>query len=317
MPNDYLLITPMRDEIDSLLKLKETVLNQTCLPILWVIVDSGSTDGSYELALKIFSGFEWIEIVKQKHFFDEGYGHKNFAQAINEGFAFAKKSATEKGHDFQFIGKTDATPILAKDYFERLINEMRRDRWLAITCGKQKVITAKGEKEIKPIEGLALTGFNDMRLYDREFFERIGGYPLSFSPDTVLLIKARKMGRGAKIIPFAIFEKHRLGGSKIGIFEGNKMKGKAMYCLGYHPLLVLFNAIDYSYRSPPHYQGVIIIEGFVEAALRRVQRIEDVEIIRYFEEERLKEVASKLFLGRNSGALTRKPQIDNSNRRKE
>ena len=40
------------------------------------------------------------------------------------------------------------------------------------------------------MQNLALTGYNDIRLYRRDFFEQVNGYPISYSPDSVLLIKA-------------------------------------------------------------------------------------------------------------------------------
>jgi len=235
----YVLITPIKDEAKNLQQLKNTILNQTVKPLVWVIVDSGSEDGGFQIAKELFEEYNWIHVIQQKQFFEKGYGYKNFAEAINEGYSYAKKLCSENGIDYSFVGKTDATPILAKDYFETLLTEMKKDPRISISCGSQKLYY-KGKKiDVKPMRRIPLTGFNDIRLYRREFFEEVGGYPLAPSPDGILLVKAKNRGWKAKVIQETYFVKPRLGGSKIGVWEGNELKGKAMYALGHNPLHML------------------------------------------------------------------------------
>jgi len=99
----YLLVTPIKDEKPNLPKLRDTIFNQTLLPKLWVIVDSGSTDGSYETAIEVFKDINWVRIIKQKKFFEKGYGHKNFAQAVTEGIREAIRLAKKYSIDYKYI----------------------------------------------------------------------------------------------------------------------------------------------------------------------------------------------------------------------
>jgi len=286
----YVLITPIKDEAKNLQQLKNTILNQTVRPIVWIIADSGSKDRNLQIAKKLFEGYDWIHVIQQKQFFEKGYSHKNFAEAINEGYSYAKKLCSENGINYSFVGKTDATPILAKNYFETLLTEMKKDPRIAITCGSQKLHYKDKKIDVKPLRGIPLTAFNDIRLYRKEFFEEMGGYPLAPSPDGILLIKAKNRGWKVKIIPETYFVKPRLGGSKIGIWKGNKSKGKTMYVLGYNLLLMLFNALYLSFKFPPHYQALPIIWGYLLSAIRREEKIEDEEILEYYGKKRLKEV---------------------------
>ena len=291
----YILITPIQNESENLPKLKDTIINQTIKPLIWVIVDSGSTDNSYQLAKELFKDYEWVHIIKQKRFFEKGYGYKNFAEAINEGYSYAKNLCIKKQIYYSFIGKTDATPILNKDYFEILLEEMKEDNRLAITCGFQKLHYKNQKIYITPLYKIPLTGFNDIRLYRKEFFEEIGGYPLAPSPDGILLIKAKNKGWKVKVVRDAYFVKPRLGGSKIGIWEGCKLMGKGMYILGYHPLLMLLNVLYNSIRFPPHYQLLPMIWGYFLGTIQHEKKIEDNEILEYFGKKRLKEVIYAFF----------------------
>lgn len=290
----YVLITPLKNEEENLLKLKECVTNQTIKPVAWIIVDSGSEDSTFETATNIFVDYNWVYIIKQTNFLEDGYGHINFAKAINEGYAAVKKICDEKQIKYDYVGKTDATPVLCNDYFETLISKMDIDGRLAITCGIQKIVNHNTQIKIEPLKSIPLSGFNDIRLYKKQFFEEIKGYPLTPSPDSILLIKALKREWEVKVITETSFIKPRLGGSKIGIWSGSKLKGKYMYMLGYHPLLAILNALQVSRKIPPHYQFIPMIIGFLTSALKRDKKIEDIEIKEYYGEKRLKEVLNSL-----------------------
>lgn len=289
----YILITPIKNEENNLQQLKETVLAQSLKPVLWVIVDSGSSDKSYQLSQDIFNTYDWIHIIKQKTFFEQGYGHKNFSQAINEGYDYARQVSN---NDIKYVGKTDATPLLSREYFEILFNEMEHNPELAITCGIQYMIDDDNKKvEVKPMQNLALTGYNDIRLYRRDFFEQVNGYPISYSPDSVLLIKAINRGWSVKVIDKTYFLKPRLGGSKIGMWNGYKLKGRAMYNLGYHPILCILNSLVNSIKIPPHYQFIPMVSGYLLCAIKREEReVVDHEVLDYFGEDRLKQVFRSL-----------------------
>jgi len=284
----YLLVTPIKDEKPNLPKLRDTIFNQTLLPKLWVIVDSGSTDGSYETAIEVFKDINWVRIIKQKKFFEKGYGHKNFAQAVTEGIREAIRLAKKYSIDYKYIGKTDATPILAKDYFETLIQEMEKNPRLAIVCGVQHVKT--NNKKITMTPRHNVLRLNDIRLYRREFIEHMGGYPLSYYPDGVLAVKAINRGWGVKITSKTYFIKPRLGGSKIGVWKGYKLKGKALYYLWYHPLIVLGIAMYNSIKYPPHYQGLAMIIGWWEEILNKGERSQDVDVKEYFRNKLIKDL---------------------------
>src|SRR6476620_1111425 len=69
----YVLITPARNEIAYLELTLKSVASQTVLPLRWVIVSDGSTDGTDELVTKYAKVYPWIELVrmperKERHF---------------------------------------------------------------------------------------------------------------------------------------------------------------------------------------------------------------------------------------------------------
>ncbi|MFH2112159.1 MAG: glycosyltransferase family A protein [Candidatus Bathyarchaeota archaeon] len=291
---NYILLTPIKDEQENLSVLKETVLNQIVKPKVWVIIDGNSKDDSIQTADKLFKKYEWISIIKQKNFLERGYSHMNFAQAVNEGYHYAKNICKDKNINYYFIGKIDATVKLTKDYFKMLLLEMNDDPKLAITCGSH-IYYYKRKKIINNIFEMPLTGFEDIRLYRKEFFEEIGGYPLFYSPDSILLIKAINRGWNVKISDKTYFIDTRLGGTKIGIWNGMKLKGKSMYVRGYHPILMFLNALYISLKFPPHYQALPMICTYLSNFIRQEEKIQDEEILEYYGKKRLKDIIHSLF----------------------
>ena len=128
----YVLITPFKDEEKNLKFLKDTVLNQTIKPLLWVMVDSYSLDNSLDVAKNLTEDYDWIHVIKQNKLFEEGYGHVNIAEAVNEGYEHAKKLCTNNRIKYDYIGKLDAAVSLEEQYFEVLIEEMENDENLGL-----------------------------------------------------------------------------------------------------------------------------------------------------------------------------------------
>ncbi len=147
-------------------------MTQSVLPLIWIIVVDTFETNDYSQVVEMFHDVSWVHVIKLKRIHECGYSHKNFAEAINEGFEYGRFYCKEKGFEFKYVGKIDALSILSKKYFETLIHEMEKNPNLAITCGIEKYVLRNTINEITPIRGLSLSGFNDIRLYNRFFFRK-------------------------------------------------------------------------------------------------------------------------------------------------
>jgi len=279
---NYVLITPIKNELQQLSQLIRTVLGQSQRPLIWIIVDGRSSDGSYETARSMTEKYDWIHIVLQKKFHDVGYSHKNLFQAVNEGYEHARQIAVAGNLDFSFVGKTDSTPILSSNYFEALALELIGNPKLAIVCGRQKSLAISHPLEIRQSSLGEFAGFNDIRLYRRDFFESVGEYPLTYSSDTVLLIKAKKRGWDIMVTDKTHSIEPRLGGSTPGIWKGYQLKGRALYSLGNTVSAVILNAIYHSIIFSPHYIGIPMLQGYMIGLMNKEERIDDEEVLTYY-----------------------------------
>lgn len=277
----YILITPIKDESKSLSKLKETIISQTVKPLIWVIGDANSKDGSFQIAKELFKDYDWIYVINQKTFFESGYSHKNIAGNLNDCYEYAKELTYKRGIRYSFVARADATPILSCNYFEILIDEMQRDSKLAFICGLQYLQFKNSEIKLSQVAEIPNTGLNDQGVYRKDFLEEMGGFPITYSPETVLQIKALNRGWNFKLTDRTYFIKSRLGGSKIGVWNGYKLKGKVYYTLGYPVPLLLFKTLHLCFQLTP--KSIAIFSGYLSSAIKREKKIEDREVLEYFD----------------------------------
>ena len=107
-PMTYVLITPARNEADYIELTIKSMIAQTSLPLKWVIVSDGSTDGTDDIIKKYLQAYPWIELVrtlerKERHFAGK-------VMAFNAGYEKVKNLS------YDIIGNLDADLSFEKGY---------------------------------------------------------------------------------------------------------------------------------------------------------------------------------------------------------
>ena len=93
------------------------MIAQTSLPLMWVIVSDGSTDGTDEIVNRYAAIFPWIELLRMPERSDRHFAGK--VHAFNAGYERVKDI------DFDIVGNLDADVSFEPDQFEFLIGEMQ------------------------------------------------------------------------------------------------------------------------------------------------------------------------------------------------
>ena len=97
----YIMVTPVKNEEDSLPNQARSVLEQTFKPSLWVIVDDGSTDGTVDIIRDLTNKHNWIKTIKL------GKSHRDLGVHIShvcrEGFNFAIEYCTQYDIVYEYI----------------------------------------------------------------------------------------------------------------------------------------------------------------------------------------------------------------------
>lgn len=279
---NYVLITPAKNEEEFLPIVADSVIKQSLLPALWVIVDDGSTDKTPEIIEDLKNKYEWIHSIK----LSEGERDLTFRVSFvyRSGFRYCIDYCSEHKIKYDLLGVLDADTQIYSDYFSDLIDEFKKDQRLGIASGMIiDPITQKNERPDYDFEPMG-TG----RLITVRCYNDVGGYPHEPFADSITNVKAKL--RGWKIAQFHHIKAAHLRKTNTaeGLWKGQMMYGRYAHYFNKNPILVILTVISLSVKRP-FYPGLAFMIGYIKAIAKKEKKINDKEIRDYYWNERLKE----------------------------
>lgn len=279
----YILITPAKNEQESLPSVADSVLKQSILPKLWTIVDDGSVDETPGIIHKLTAQHPWIQSIRLPPRPRDITFH--YAFVCKQGFESSLRYCDDKQIPLDYIGLLDADTCLADTYFEDLISAFKKDPRLGIASGG---IYYESKGKLQWINDLEKDPVGTGRLWRKECFFETGGYRVEPSPDSISNIKAILLGWNIRSFKEIIAIQTRPTSGAEGVWKGYIINGKNAHYLNKHPLLVLLNFIDFS-RQKPYYTGIAYVYGYLRGVIRRDKKIDDKEIKEYYWNTRIRE----------------------------
>ena len=270
----YVLISPCRDEAPFARRCIESVLQQTTLPALWVIVDDGSRDGTSEILTEYAQRISWIRIVRVP---DRG------ARKVGPGVvdAFYAGLGTVALQEFEYLCKFDLDLDIPPRYFEYLIRKMEASPRLGTCSGKPyfehggKLISERCGDEMS----VGMTKF-----YRVACFLDIGGFVREVMWDGIDCHRCRMRNWIACSwdTPEIRFQHLRpMGASQDNILKGRQRHGFGQYFLGTGWLYISVSAF-YRLLHPPYILGAFFMWcGYARSAWKKLPRYPDPEFRRF------------------------------------
>ena len=162
---DYIIISPVKDEEKYIRPTLESVVNQTIKPLKWIIVDDGSSDRTPEIIKTYQNRYNWIRVLRTRRDTPRQPGSP-VINAFNRGYALVKDEV------FDFVVKLDCDLEFASDYFEKLMQEFKKDPRLGIASG---VYLENHGKGWIPVEMPYYHTAGASKFMKKECFDQIGG----------------------------------------------------------------------------------------------------------------------------------------------
>jgi len=275
----YILITPARNEAAFIEKTIQSVISQTVLPLRWVIVSDGSTDGTDDIVNKYVADHSWIELVRMPE-----RQERHFAGKV---YAFNAGSSRVKNLDYDVIGNLDADITFDEQYFDFLLTKFARNSRLGVagtpfTEGKRNY-----DYHFTSIEHVS----GACQLFRRQCFEEIGGYvPIKTGGiDLIAVITARMKGWQTRSFLDKTCVHHRkMGTAKHGALLGVFNGGRTDYTHGCDPVWEVFRSIYQMTRQPIVVGGTLCLAGFLWAMITREERVVPADLIRFRKTEQMR-----------------------------
>ncbi len=269
----YAIVSPCRNEADFMKHTLDSVIAQSVVPDLWVIVDDGSTDSTPQILANYAKQHSFIKIVTRTN-----RGHRSVGPGVIE--AFYEGFQTLNMSEFDFVCKLDLDLIMPKRYFETLINRMKANSRLGNCSGKPYFIDKETGNLIS--EGCGdENAIGASKFYRRECFEEIGGFVRQVMWDGIDGHKCRQLGWIAESWdePDLRFTHLRpMGSSQQNIFVGRVRHGFGQYFMGTSFIYMLASAFFRMTRRPYVIGGLAMLWGYTKSWIQRVPKFEDKEL---------------------------------------
>jgi poly-beta-1,6-N-acetyl-D-glucosamine synthase len=274
----YVLITPARNEAEFIELTIKSVVKQTALPVKWVIVSDGSTDGTDDIVRKYTADHSWMELVRMPERRERHFAGKVYA--FNAGYDRVKEL------DYDVIGNLDADVEFDEDYIEFLMRKFAENPQLGVAGTPFREGSFQYDYRFTSIEHVS----GQAQMFRRECFEGIGGYvPRRIGGvDHVAVITARMKGWQTRTFLEQTYVHHRqMGTATQNVLMVPWKVGRTDYVLGSHPIWQFFRCIYQATQRPILLNGILRFAGFVWAALSHTEKEVSAELIRFRKEEQM------------------------------
>lgn len=275
MKSEYVIISSAYNEERNIDLCITSVINQSMLPRLWVIINDGSTDATRLIIEKYLEQYPWIKLVDKQN--DEvEFG----AHAIINFYIGLDK--IDFPYDFVCQLDTDIS-IDRHDFYEYQLQKFSENTKLGISSG----ITYTYEDGLKKITRRKhwRTG-GATKMYRKECLNDIDGLKPIFSWDGLDVYQA--IFRGWESRTFFDLRVNHLGKKRMidrnKQYEQLKIKGATLYKRGFSFEFMLFKMVQYLLKNPK--LAVAFWDGYTNARQNNIDRLvskEEVKFIRKFQ----------------------------------
>lgn len=282
----YVLITPARNEAEFIERTIQSMIAQTCLPLKWVIVSDGSTDGTDDIVKKYLPDHRWIELVRTPERKERHFAGK--VMAFNAGYEKVKNL------NYDIICSLDADISFDPEYFSFLLSQFSKYPKLGV-AGTPFVEDGR-HYDFRFASTDHVSGA--CQLFRKECFESIGGYkPLKVGGiDLVAVTTARMNNWETRTFTEKNSQHHKITQSDrntnlIAVFKS----GYHDYLMGSSPLWQILRSIYQMTNKPFVLRGIYFFVGYFWAMLKNAERPVTDEFIKFRRKEQIIRIKKLLF----------------------
>jgi poly-beta-1,6-N-acetyl-D-glucosamine synthase len=283
-----LIVSPVRNEAPHIARVARAVAAQELPPARWIVIDDGSTDGTYEILRELSSEIPFLEIMQAPPGGPAQGARDRLARAVevhnfNIALARAGWEGNAEAQRYTHAMKLDGDIELPPHYLRVLQERFARDPSLGIAGGVLVEPTPDGGRRRIPIPDYHVHGA--LKCYSRACFDAIGGVQERLGWDTIDQTYARMRSFHTRSFPDLVSVHHRPLASADGALRGHARHGECAYIAHYDPLWTALRSLKVAGRHPRGLSGAAFLYGYARAAARGVEQVPDPEYRRFTRRE--------------------------------
>lgn len=279
----YVLVTPARNESAYIEATIQSVVTQTVLPLRWIVVSDGSTDGTDEIIQRYAAQYSWIRYHRMPERRDRQFAAK--AHCFNSGYSLLKDVA------YEIVGNLDADITMDAGYFEFLLRKFSKNRRLGV-AGTPFIENAEEPGSHTYAHAFASLQHvsGACQLFRRECFAEVGGYvPVRGGAiDWIAVTTARMNGWQTRTFPERTCLHHRqIGTGTDRTLMVRFRYGQKAYYVGGHPVWELLRGCFQMRQEPRIVGGLMFQAGYLWGLLTRMPRPVSPELMTFHRQEQM------------------------------
>ncbi len=280
-----IIITPACNEEYHLPELISSMVNQSKLPVEWIIVDDGSIDNTSNLIKQAAIKYSWITYLRK-----EKNNVRAPGKSVMETFYFGYDR--RRNLEFDIVLKLDADLVLPSNYIEFILSHFQSNKKIGI-CGGVCTIKEDDRYVIEKETNLDHVR-GALKAYRKKCFIEIGGLLQEMGWDTVDEHAARFHGWHVVVIPELKVYHQRSTHQEYGFLKASYRNGKMLYTIRMDVFLLLGNCIKKFFKKPYILLGLIMLIGYLSAFLNKERKIVDRELGQFIRRYRYKKISKYL-----------------------
>ena len=287
--DEYIVITPVRNEEAFIGITIESIIKQSRKPLQWIIVDDNSTDSTHEIIERYAKEHAWITPVRL-----ERSGKRQSGGGVIRAFHYGFEKI-EHPDRWSFIVKLDGDIRIDSDrYFEEILGEFKANPKLGI-AGGMCYFMSDGVKHIEDNQMWHVRG--PTKIYKRQCYTDIGGLLPVLGWDGIDVYSAMYHGWETRTFPEYEIEHFVQTGCKVE--EGGDIYrfvkwGIGSYNIGLSPSYVILRSL-YRARQKPYFIGaMIMLYHYSKMAIQRKPVHVSKEIKKFIRERNSEYIREKL-----------------------
>lgn len=274
----YLLITTAYNEEPFIEGLVRSVVSQTVLPTLWIIVDDGSTDGTREELEQHAAPHSFIILLERPMTTKLGYLSK--VESLNLALDHAGEYTVD------FVGILDADVSLGPRYFEEVLRRFAASPELGLAGGSIFEKNGHGYRRHR-VNRNSVSGA--VQFYRAEVISHVTPFrPFEHGgEDAACEILTRAAGwRTQTFRDLRVYHHKPVGlGSRRTHIGKRFRKGMMFYDLGYDPIFLFARVTGRVWERPMLIGSLIEASGYLYRLLKGERPVLDRKAVRFLRDE--------------------------------
>lgn len=285
-------MTPAKDEVRHIERTLKSMVAQTHRPLMWIVVDDGSSDGTCEIVQKYADIHDFIRPIRAERVTSRATGTAE-VRAFNRGFQLVRNET------FGCIVKLDADLSFDADYFEHLLCHFDEDPKLGIASGIY--LESRSGDDWQEIVMPSYHAAGASKVIRKQCFEEIDGFVEQRGWDTVDEIRANARGWTTGHFGELKMKHWKPEGTGMGLLHTSYMHGEIYYRMQGGFLFFAIKTLRRLFEKPYVLGGGSMLWGYIHALLKGCEPLvtpAEGKCYRRLLNQRLRKIANRCLPGK-------------------